>query len=305
MAKAKTQNHAPKKSELVADNTVLKLVIPAKLGQKTYQQVLNRAAKNVKIKGFRQGKVPVKLAEEQLDPAQLVEQAINQILPQAYADLVKKENKQPISDPSFQLISAEKDKAWEVEVQIAEAPTVKLTGYQKAASEARKKAEKAIADHLKEDAKAKKAGKDDGHDHHHHDDESTKLQAVFASLIQTLKPAIPELLIKQETQRQLEQIVTQLDQLKLKLDDYLKRRNQTFEQLTSELAAQSLANLQLEFILLELSKEIKAQATDQEIKTEVEKNFPDNKQQQTNPYLIAQIKRNIERKQVIDHLLSL
>jgi len=304
MSKPKTQK-TPAKSEIVADNTVLKLVIPAAQATKTYQQILKKSAQNIKIKGFRKGKVPTKLAQEQLDPAQLVEKAINQILPQAYTDLIKKEKKQPISEPSFKLISAEKDKDWEVEVQIAEAPTIKLTDYKKTAVAAKKKAEKEISAHKKEDQKAEKKGESKGHHHHKHDDESTKLHAIFASLIETSKPAIPELLIKQETQRQIQQIVSQLDQLKLSLDDYLKRRNQTFEQLTSEMAAQSLANLQLEFILLELAKEIKAEASDKEIKAEMKKNFPENKQQQTNPYLLAQIKRNIERKQVIDHLLSL
>jgi len=95
--------------------------------------------------------------------------------------------------------------------------------------------------------------------------EDIALKHIFRGLAESVAPQIPELLIRQEVNRELDQLVQQLKQLNIKAEDYLKSRQMTAEQLQNEYAGMALSSLQIEFIIAEIAKDQKMTVEDAEI----------------------------------------
>ncbi len=74
--------------------------IDAKHIEKSMNQALNEVHKKAKIKGFREGKAPIAMIKK-LYGGDVKYQALNQILPQAYEQIVKDNNLKPITMPEF------------------------------------------------------------------------------------------------------------------------------------------------------------------------------------------------------------
>lgn len=273
---------------VLAPNTILTLTIPWADANRAYQSVLKRQAQRVKTAGFRQGKAPLKLAEEVIGQDKLIDAALNQILPAAYTELIKKENKIPLTQPDIRPLKLTMGEDWELEIQIGERPTIKLGKYQDAAKAGRKTAQEEIKKINAERAEAAKKAKAEPQKTEKptptdkagdlptepltkENEEEINLRHIFRALVAQIKPAIPELLVREETRRELEQLVRSLEQFKFTLDDYLKRRGQTFEQLSGEIAATMLGQIQMEFILDAIAEQEKLTVTDAEIDTAAER----------------------------------
>lgn len=290
------------KKTLVSSNTVLKLNIPWNQVKDSYQAVLKQEAKKVKLSGFRQGKVPLKLAEENLGRTQLVDLTLNKIVPDFYLKLIKKEKKLPLTAPEIKPSSLKWGEEWLLEVQIAEKPEIKLGNYRKLIKQGKSEAKK----DLKKNKQAKKGKGDPKDKGQQNNEQSTILQHIYRALVAAIAPAIPELLLKDQTKKDLEKLVTDLKGIKLSLDDYLKKSGISFENLSSDLAVTALSRLQLEFILSEISLDNKLGATKAAIKREVAK-VKDKKLKKeflANPRYQAYLSSQITRQKVIDFLLK-
>lgn len=299
-----TATQPPTASDVIAENTVLELTIPWKTAERAYNQALQRLAQNLKSPGFRKGKVPLKMAEDKIGRLEIIDRALNQILPAAYERLIKAQDKKPLTQPEIKPLKLEWEQDWVLEVQIAEEPVIKLGEYKKAV----KAGKKAHEDHHKEDEKAKSKDKKavaptPDHDH----DEDHLLQHIFKELVTSVKPRIPELLLKEQTRSELQRLVQSLEQMKISLDEYQKRRGLTFEQLTQELAAVALGQLQVEYILKTIVEQEKLDATDQEITAKIEEMVTQGskKESLTHPSAQQYLKSIVTRDKVMKHLLNL
>lgn len=268
--------HSHASDTVLAPNTKLTLVIPWAEAERAYQAVLKRQAQRVKTAGFRQGKAPLKLAEEVIGQDKLIDATLNQILPAAYTELIKKENKQPLTQPDIRPTKLMMGEDWEFEIQIGERPEIKLGKYQDAAKKGRTAAQEEIKKSNAERAEAAKKTKTEKNPPNSTEqtptepltkdnEEEITLRHIFRALVEQIQPAIPELLVREETRRELEQLVRSLEQFKFTLDDYLKRRGQTFEELSGEIAATMLGQIQMEFILDAIAEHEKIAITDAEI----------------------------------------
>lgn len=302
----------------IAKNTVLKMVIKKAEADQAYQKAIRSFSTTVKADGFRKGKVPTSKVEEIVGTEKLINQALNQLLPAAYETLITKENKIPLTQPEIKVVSAEIGKDWELEIQIAEKPEIVLGKYQTAVKKALKEAdkeitkqEKALADAVKEqekkDKQAKLEIKREKKETTLSDQqkEDIKLRIIFHHLIESIQPKIAELMIKEDVRRQLDDLVHQLEHHKLKFEDYLKRTGMTFEQLTSQMAATSLASLQVEFILAEIIKEQKIKVADTDYSDYLKKIESNKKVSELDAHMKAHLEHTIARRKVIDYLLSL
>jgi FKBP-type peptidyl-prolyl cis-trans isomerase (trigger factor) len=285
-------------STLISENTKLSLTIPWNIFEAEYKKVLAKSSKQLKLKGFRKGKAPVKVAEEQLSREKLIDQALQAVMPPLYSELIKKEARQPLTNPEFNPVSMDWGKDWVFEVFIAEKPEVKLGDYKKAIKEANKQAatdlKKMAAEHAKEHAEP-------GHVHTKEQDEAhereVRLHTIFKHLLQTSKLQVPELLLKEETRRAFRELSQELEQMNLSIDNYMERRGQSFEDLSQEMAAQTLGQLQIGFILdaLEKAEKIEASEADKAKELEMVKDEKLRHQMTTDPryseYLVSQIRR--------------
>ncbi len=301
-----TSTNSPTQPPLIIGNTILTITLPWIQVAPEYQKVIKRMAKQLNLAGFRKGMVPPHIAEEQLRPESIVESVLQILLPKAYQYLLEKEQKHPISDPEFDPKAVTKGSDWLIEVHLAEKPVVDVANYVKIAKEAKK----AALVHLKEEAKQKDATKQTKvpHDATHqqkHDDDHI-LQHIFQDLVKTCKPQLPELLVKQQTRRELERLVKELQSMKLTLDDFLQRNNQTFEQLSSHVASRAVGQLQLEFILQAITQKATITVTDSEI-DELIKLTPDEKTRENqlkDPNYRDAGREHLTRKKLFTHLLA-
>ena len=274
----------PAQPSMVAPNSSVKVTVPWSQLKPAYDKALQKAAQRIKQPGFRKGKVPPAMAEKVLDSNALFKQALNEVLPPLYTEALQKANKHPLSQPQIEPEKMEKGKDWVFVIYFAERPEIKLGDYQKAIKKGEADAAKEIKETEAEHAKKHKgktapatADKDD-HVHedghlHEHQQEDIRLKHIFKALIEASKPQIPELLIREEADRQLGRLSDQLKQLNIQASDYLKSRNIQLEDLRQEYAASALGSLQIEFVLAEIAKQENVTVTDSEIDDTLEKLF--------------------------------
>lgn len=296
----KTTKKAPKQegTSLVIPSTVLKITLPKKQVSDSYEQTLTSLTKNVSAAGFRKGKVPKDAAEEKLGKQRIIEQTLNQLLPEAYEKAVKDSKKTPITQPEFSIIEAELGKDWVIEARFAELPTVKLGNYSQLVKKGLKEAKKTLTER-KKDEKQPKITEDQ--------EKELNLQHIFRELVLNIKPQVPELLLKHETQHEFEHMVGQLKQLGTSVDDYLQKRQMNMEQLSQELAISTLNRLQLDLILGAIAKEEKLKVTDKD-RDEYFKQIPDEKQREqlkNDAHYLGHLDTNLTKQKVVDHLLSI
>lgn len=315
--KKKTTKKTEEKKPLIAPNTVITLTIPAKVAEAAYDKALNKLAKKVKTSGFRKGKVPAKVAEEHLEPQQVIEEALQTVVPQLYTTEIKKQDLKPLTYPEFRPVSLEKGKDWIMEAHIAQRPEVKLKGYEKTIKTAQKGAVKELANQLKaskEAAEKHEHKEGEKHDHTHDHKEPTEmekrnftLQYIYKNLVESIKPEIQELLVKEEVKYDLDNLNHRLKQMNIPFEKFLEHRGMTFEQLSNELAAGALGRLQISFIVDEISKSEKLTVEKADLDAEFE-NITDpklKKQQETDPIYIDMMSQTIIRQKVADHILKI
>lgn len=330
MAKKPTENQSPADSILAA-NTSFTLTLAWSEVEKTYARILARQAARVKAPGFRQGKVPPQIAEGIIGQNKLIEATVDTLLPEAYTAEVKKLGYTPITQPDIRPKKIEMGSDWELDVQIAQRPEVKLGKYQDLVKKAKKDAEKEIAELEKKQAeaakeaeKAKKASKDkDAAETSEKTDKTAVnpanltgmtdeqrkdvvLKTIFKALVTEIKPMVPELLLREETRRELDNLVHNLEHLKLSLDEYLERRQISFDDLSTEIAATLLGQIQIEFILDEISKTNKFTVEEAEI-AEVAGRIEDaatREAQLKDERYHQYVRASLLRQKTVDHLLA-
>lgn len=256
-------------SSLIADNTTITVTLAWKKVEEAYQKQLAKFAKNLKTDGFRKGKVPLTLAEKMIDQTKLIQATLEEVFPPAYGKAIEEGKYNPLTQPDVQPKSLEKGQDWVVEAQFAQAPQVKVDGYKKIVDAAKKEADKSwkeqekAKDETNSDAKATPTKEQSAEAEREH-----LLHTIFKALVSEFKPAIPELLIRDHTRQELQELEQQLKRVNATIDQFLQQRNQSFTDLTQELAAQTLGKLQLEFILRAIQDDLKVTVSDEQIKEE-------------------------------------
>ena len=316
---SKTTKPIDKKEEkksLIAPNDSIQITLNWKLVEPVYKKTVSNFAKDVKAEGFRVGKAPLAIVEQKIGLEKIIDRVLRELLPEAYEKEVKKSGKKPITTPEFNPISLEKNKDWVLEAHFSLIPEVKLGDYKKITKEAKAEAlkfiEKRNAEIVKEAKECESKDKDHDHAKAHQEltDQEKKeinLQHIFKELVANFAPAIGELLLRQETQAEFERLVEQLKQYKISVEDYLKRRQISIEQLSQELAGTVLSRLQLDFIMAEISKTEKLEIKDEEVKAELIKitNLKMRQDIEKNQNYLNQIKANLLQQKTLTLLLAL
>ncbi len=96
--------------------------------QNYYQKALEKLSQQINVKGFRPGKVPQEVAEQQLDKGFVMAHAIDLAIAPTYVEAIKQEKIEPIARPKINILS---DSPLKYEAVIAVYPDVKVKNYQK------------------------------------------------------------------------------------------------------------------------------------------------------------------------------
>ncbi len=97
--------------------------------EKAMQRAYNKQKKDFSIPGFRKGKVPRAIIEKMYGPAVFYEDAINDLIPQAYSDAVEESGQDVVSRPTIDVVQIEKGKPFIFTADVAIRPEVTLGKY--------------------------------------------------------------------------------------------------------------------------------------------------------------------------------
>lgn len=299
----KTTKNREEGKSLVSPNSTLEITLKKKAVVDKYASVLKKLAKTLKLDGFRKGNVPAKIAEENLGREKVVQAVLEELVPDAYTKAIKAEKKAPITRPEFSITSTEEGKDWVVVAHFAELPKVSTKKYETYVKAGKKAGEKAV----KESNKKKKEDKKDGKPLTPEQEKEITLQHIFREMVTQLKPQVPEMLLKTETQHEFEHIRGQLKQLNMTIDEYLKRRQMSMEDLSQDLAVQVLSRLQLDLILGAIAKEKKLEVTDKDRETYFAtiKDEKMREQVKKDEHYLGHLNTNLLKQKVVDHLLTI
>ena len=116
--------------EPLEENKVkLHVAVPADEFERALDAAFRKLAREVRIPGFRPGKAPRQLLEARLGTEAARRQALQDSLPDYYADAVESEHVDPIAAPSIEITAGQDEGDVEFDAVVEVRPTVRLVGY--------------------------------------------------------------------------------------------------------------------------------------------------------------------------------
>jgi trigger factor len=116
--------------EPLEENKVkLHVAVPADEFEHALDAAFRKLAHEVRIPGFRPGKAPRRLLEARLGTDMARRQALEDALPNYYADAVETERVDPIAAPSIEITAGRDEGDVEFDAVVEVRPVVKLVGY--------------------------------------------------------------------------------------------------------------------------------------------------------------------------------
>lgn len=264
---------------------ILTITIPAALVKTTRDALVAEAVKNADMPGFRKGKAPKKLVEENLNTEKIKEETLKKLLPDAYIEAVKTHKIKPIINPQIHVQKLEDDKDWQYTATTCEMPDVDLGDYKAAIGKVTAKSKIVIPG--KEEATTE-----------------AKLDDIVKALLETVKVSIPKVLIDSETDRLLAQTLDEIKRLGLTLDQYLGSTGRNAEALKAEYEQKAVADMKFEFALQKISETEKITVEKKEIDEAIQKakDEAERKHLEGNRYMLASILR---QQKTLDFLKNL
>lgn len=273
------------------------VTVPSEKVAEEENTILNKIAKDIEVKGFRKGNAPVNLVKEKLNPDKLYSETINSLLQKYYTEALKEKNILPICNPTVEIKEFKPNTDFIFTATVATKPEVKLGDYRKAIKQLHEK-QKTESKKLNEE-KLKKGEK--------LEEVTTKLSAndIIKGLVEVLEMELADMVIEEESNRLLGQLIQQAQTVGFSMEQYLKSRNTTAEQLHKEYDKQAEANLKAEFALNKAIQEEKIEITEEELN----KIFEADEKQETKdmaktPLQRWYIKNMLEKSKLINKLIE-
>ena len=226
------------------DNKVFTLQLEIKVDdiKNEYQEHLKHFQANFETKGFRKGKAPLDVVEQNISPEKLFEEVASHLISHAYSDKIKEHNLRPIIQPQIKFISqnVDFDHDWQVEITSCELPEIKL--------------DKKYLDEVK------KANTDKSLT-----DENKKIDQILDILVKNSQVELPEILLESDIQNQLTQLVDQARQASITVNDYLKNKDLTLEQYKDNLKNQITKEWTINLAISQIAKDNKIEVSQKEV----------------------------------------
>ncbi len=251
------------------------LTLPKTKIEKTRKIVQEELAQEIVVPGFRKGKAPLVKATTQISEEKVIQNVLKKILPKYFADALKELKIKPALYPRFELISAQKDKDWQVRAVTCEIPDFNLGIYKKAVRTALKTLKKEATKEERE-------------------------QKALEALLAFVKIDLPEFLVQEEVNHRLVLLVEKLEKLGLSLEKYLTSIGKSAEALRSEYQKGVQRSIKLELILSKIARQEKIKIDEKEVAETIKAaSIPDNQEQRS---AVAGV---LSKRAVLDSLVSL
>lgn len=254
--------------------------------------VVSEMVKQAELPGFRKGSAPRDRVEPTLNQKEVYDEVVRQVIPRSYVESLKKHALKPILNPQIELTKVKNGEDWEFTATSSEVPEVVLGDY-------RLEVKKVLAaDSLwvpgKGDPNKKEAP-----------DKDKQLNKVIDHLLTVISIDPADILIEEEVNHALSRLVDQTQSLGITVEQYLASSGKTAESLKSEYRDSSRKNLQLEFLLNAIARDLKIEITEKEI-DDVVAAAGDEGGRQTldNPTQRSMIRAILSRRQALDTIMK-
>lgn len=115
-------------NQIKESHYVVEVEVDRDVWKKAQEKALEKLAKNVSVKGFRKGKVPAEVAKKHIDQGQLFNEAINDLLPATFKEVLDEEKLRPFARPSVDVTKLS-DEDLTLSFKILTAPKVNIGKY--------------------------------------------------------------------------------------------------------------------------------------------------------------------------------
>ena len=265
-------NHQLK--QLKDKSFIIELTLGADDIKKEYQHVLGEIQEGFEKKGFRKGKAPLDVVEQNISPQNVIEEVLNHLLPKVYKEIIDEHQLKPVTEPTIK-IKTEKlslDTDWVLELESSELPEVKIDTKFTADIKA-----------LNKDTKI---------------DKKAKMDQIITLIVKHTTIELPAVLLSNDVNRRLSDLVEQLESAKLTVDQYLKNKNTTLPEYRKELEKQIKNDWALNLAINQIAIDQKLKVEEAEIKDIFDKS-PELK---NDPNLVYYL---LTQQKVLDYLQSI
>lgn len=111
------------------NQVLLEVEVETQRFEAAYDKAYKKVAQQVNIPGFRKGKAPRPVVERHVGPEYLKQEALEVLIPEVYSSAVEQEKLEPIAEPRFELVKAEKDEPIIFKATVEVRPEVTLGQY--------------------------------------------------------------------------------------------------------------------------------------------------------------------------------
>jgi len=288
-------------------NSEIKLTVTLEASKvaESYNKIVNNLVAEADIKGFRKGKAPKEVVLEKADISKVHGEVISDLLKTYYPIVLKEKGIFPYSNPKIDIKEFEIDKDFIFEATIALKPEVKIGDYKKVVKKLLEEKKKELK---KSEKEASKEEPKEGEEAKPESPKTSELTAeeIVDAISNDSKIELSELLINEETDRLLERFISQIRGLNLNVEQLLQAQGKTYDDLLVDHKKIAENNIKSEFILNEIIKAEKLEATDTEIEEFIKNLGDENLQKQFEaPSEKWYIKGIIEKNKALDFLKNL
>ena len=251
---------------------IINVQTTAEEGMAAKNEVLQRHAGSFNIQGFRPGKAPLPLIEQNFKADKLAEKTLSILASRAYEQAGKEHDLKPITQPSVSMPAAKDTQTpeetlkaiWpkaveegiEIEILTFTTPTVELGDWEKSVKSVKSVSTIETATSVA-DAKAK-ASKDDtkadDSEAPAQDPERALEEQILNALLEAVKFDVPDALVRGEADHMLMHHIETIQRLGVSYNDYLKSQDKTLEDIHNELIVEAEKTLRTRFILSQIAK---------------------------------------------------
>ena len=262
---------------------ILTITIPQDQITQARKSVMEDIQKNANIPGFRKGMAPADLVEQSVSEPQVREDILKKLLPTSYIAAVDEHKLRPILNPKIHVETIEDGKDWTYTAETCEMPEITLGDYKKKVQEVNAKSKIVIPGQ---------------------EEKQPSFEEIVKVLLDTIKIAVPDILLEQETDRLLSQTLNEIKSLGLSLDQYLGSTGKTVEMLREEYKMRARNDVMVEFALQKIAEEEKLTISPEEVQHALSeaKDEKEKESLKANQYLLASILR---QQKTLDFLKSL
>lgn len=115
--------------KLPQSRVALQIEVDPERVEQSIDRAYRRIVRSLNIPGFRQGRAPRALVEMRLGWESLLQEALDELLPEVYVQAVEEAKLQPVGEPSFDVQEAAKGQPLRLKAEVDVKPAVELPPY--------------------------------------------------------------------------------------------------------------------------------------------------------------------------------